>query len=329
MKLSAAVEEYKLCYWREGKGHAKSTRYLYLGRLTSFLKWCQQSGLGDPSVQEITPQVLRRYRTYVMDTEVSSNTVRSHIHAIRYLMGFLHRDGVIAEDPSHRDKLPGIEPGQRTIISEEDLYRLLEATDRQITEFRRKRDKALMCVLVFCCLRRQECLDVRTSHLNLEDQTLRVQCGKGRKDRDLPLPPEAVAALQAWLEIRGVKKHNYLFTTLDGRRLGENGLPVILEQAVRIANLKVEGKVTAHCLRHAGATRWYRLTKDLLAVKTLLGHEDLKTTEIYLRAHEQDIRYLAELGSSQQSESSLMAPQPEKQKVARKDFFSARRRSVR
>jgi site-specific recombinase XerD len=344
MKLSAAVEDYEKCFWREAN-HSKATRYVYWGRLKHLARWCDSQGMGDPSIQDLDASVLRRYYSAIRDTEVNPKTVRSHIHSIRFLFGFLTADGVLTEDHSRQYRLPRVIPGERTIVSEEDLYRLLDACDKQISELRRVRDRALIAVLIFCCLRRQECLDLELSHISLEDRTLRVRCGKGGKDRELPLCPEVLEPLTAWMAIRRDKKvtngHQKLFTTLDGRPLGENGLPIILQQACRIAGLPFEGaaKITAHCLRHAGATRWYRMTKDLVSIKALLGHSEIKTTLVYLRAQEQDIRYLANLTSSRGLPASQTQTQ-NKQEVTgepatrertqeRSTFFQARRRAIR
>jgi site-specific recombinase XerD len=83
------------------------------------------------------------------------------------------------ENPTVEVELPKMDAATRLLVSDEDLMRLLEATDRLHSEFRRVRDRAILAVLIYCGVRRQELLDLRVADVNLEDRALLVQQGRG------------------------------------------------------------------------------------------------------------------------------------------------------
>jgi site-specific recombinase XerD len=135
--------------------------------------------------------------------------------AIRALFAYLVAQGALAEDPTLRVSLPKLDAAERKLVTNEDLEKLLEAAGRQHSDFRCVRDRAMLAVLIYCGLRRQELLDLRATDLNLEARSLLFQQGKGMKSRVVPLCQEAIPLLREWLAMREMMKcrHDYLFAT--------------------------------------------------------------------------------------------------------------------
>src|SRR5262249_26869328 len=150
-------------------------------------------------------------------------------------------------------KLPKLDAAQRLLVSDDDLQALLAAAERQRTDFRCARDRAILSVLIFCGLRRAELLALEVPHVNLEAGVLLVQQGKGQKARAIPLCAEAKSVLRDWLAIReGLKcRHPYLFVGEGRRRVGEQGLARMLEEIKSIAGLRGDRRVLPHSIRHA------------------------------------------------------------------------------
>jgi site-specific recombinase XerC len=117
--------------------------------------------------------------------------------------------------------------------------------------------------------------------------TLRV-IGKGRKERSLPLWKQTAADLRAWLAVRGEPPAPELFLNASGRPMTRMGFTYLLRKHVSSAakacpSLR-EKRVSPHVLRHSCAMMIYQATGDLRKVALWLGHAQMQTTEIYLRA---------------------------------------------
>ena len=162
--------------------------------------------------------------------------------------------------------------------------KLLDASERQHSDFRSLRDRAVIATLIFCGLRRQELLDLRIHAINLLDESLLVQQGKGKKSRTIYLCEEALVALREWLALRETMKPegDSLFITEKRRWMGETTFAHMLEDVKATAGLKDDPRIKPHSIRHAAATRLMRNGADIRSIQTWLGHSHLQTTAIYL-----------------------------------------------
>jgi integrase/recombinase XerC len=102
--------------------------------------------------------------------------------------------------------------------------------------------------------------------------------GKGGKERVVPAGDTALAALDAWLSVRG-EGRGALFTNLRGGRLGTRSVQRIVKRRARAAG--IDRRVTPHTLRHTFATHMLGEGADLRLIQELLGHSRLTTTQRY------------------------------------------------
>jgi site-specific recombinase XerD len=177
-----------------------------------------------------------------------------------------------------------------------EVARLLAAPDRRTLAGRR--DAAVLRVLVEGGLREGELVRLRVGDLRevqgrpaLVFASLKKRTGR-EEARTVPLTGEAVAALRAyWAAEFGTPQpasEAPAFRTLGERGwrlkapLGPKGIDGIVSRAARAA--AIGKRVTPHALRHTAATCWLRAGGDLEAVRTLLGHASLRTTQRYLHA---------------------------------------------
>src|SRR5207245_6598505 len=112
--------------------------------------------------------------------------------------------------------------------------------------------------------------------------------GKGRRERSLPLWKQVADDLRAWLGVRGDVNAPELFLSAQGRVMTREGFAYILRKYVRMAAQRCPSltakQVTPHVLRHTCAMMILQATGDLRKVSLWLGHADMQTTEMYLRA---------------------------------------------
>jgi site-specific recombinase XerD len=327
MRFSEAIDDYRTAA-RHELAHSRATYYSYVAILKQFARWLEANGHPDPPVREITPQLLRRYHFWVVGQNLRPRTIRGKLNALRALFGYLTAQGVIAENPALVIKLPRLDAAERLLVSDDDLQRLLEAAERQRTDFRCVRDRALLSVLIFGALRRSELLALKVADVNLHDQVLVVQQGKGRKSRAIPLCDEALSALRDWLAIRQSLscRHASLFVGEGRRPVGEQGLARMLEEIKAIAGMRGDRRVLPHSIRHAAATRLLRNGADLKSIQTWLGHTDLKTTAIYLHSDEQQIRAVADLAGFRRKPESPSDDNRAAESPSRTGYWRHRRR---
>ena len=183
------------------------------------------------------------------------------------------------------------------VLEPEEVHNLLKIPNtRYLTNLR---DKAMMSLMVNCGLRVSEIINLKPEDLNLSKNKLRVKNGKGKKDRDiLSINLFTIALLNKWNKKK--PESEYFFCTVKNRKgiitfkdgttrniSSKSGNKV----AVRTVQSMVENyaikagiskNVSPHTLRHTFATEYYRETKDIETLKTILGHTSINTTQIYV-----------------------------------------------
>ena len=140
------------------------------------------------------------------------------------------------------------------------------------------RNKTIMSLMLHCGLRLSEIVNLKPGNLNLTKGKLRVESGKGKKDRDLAIPDYLNDLLEAWRNIR--PKSNYFFSTLKGKKLSDRYTQQMVKRYAQKAG--INKRVSPHTLRHTYATQYYRQTKDIETLRRILGHSDISTTTIYI-----------------------------------------------
>ena len=128
---------------------------------------------------------------------------------------------------------------------------------------------------------------MRTDDVAPQSASIRV-LGKGRRERALPLWKTTAAALRAWLAIRGPVASPELFVNARGEPFSRWGIAYVLRRHTETAGRKcltLHGKqVSPHVLRHTCAMVVLQATRDIRKVSLWLGHSNLTTTEVYVRA---------------------------------------------
>ena len=136
----------------------------------------------------------------------------------------------------------------------------------------------MMSLMLNCGLRISEVVNLRPGNINLTKGKLRVECGKGSKDRDLAIPEYLIDLLNNWRKKR--PESTYFFSTLKGKKLSIRYLQQMVKRYADKAG--INKSISPHTLRHTYATQYYRQTKDIETLRRILGHSDIGTTTIYI-----------------------------------------------
>jgi len=173
-----------------------------------------------------------------------------------------------------------------TFLTDPELQALLDAPD-QATWIGR-RDRALILLAAQTGLRASELIGLTCGDLRLGTGA-HVNClGKGRKQRITPLTRQTVTAMRAWTRDRDGRPEDPLFATTTGRQLTRDALERRLAKHAAAATAtcpSIAAKtITPHVLRHTAAMRLLHAGVDTTVIALWLGHEQIQTTQIYLRA---------------------------------------------
>lgn len=171
-------------------------------------------------------------------------------------------------------------------LTMEEIQALLDAP-RPI-DWAGVRDRAMLHLCFAAGLRVSELTGLRLEDLSLQPHASILVRGKGRRERSLPLWKQTVAALRAWLAVRGTLAVPELFVNARREPMTRAGFEYILEKHTRTATKHCPSlaakRVSPHVLRHSCALTVLEATKDLRKVSLWLGHANMQTTEMYIRA---------------------------------------------
>lgn len=214
----------------------------------------------------------------------TGSAIRRKISALRSFYKFLARAGAIQKNPTLALTFPQQEKRLPDELSEQTIRQALELID--VNDVIGLRDRTILQLFYATGLRLRELTEMILSDIDLKSQTIRV-VGKGAKERLVPFGDSTARALQAYLNRR---------PELAGRADGVPGPKVFLNNSgkpyrsptgladrVRKCLLKVTEPERAHphVLRHSFATHLLNEGAELMAVKELLGHASLQSTQIY------------------------------------------------
>ena len=218
-----------------------------------------------------------------------AKTRNARLAAIKSFLRYLeHREPVLLEQSLRIQAIPAKKTDTVLVsfLSPAEMEAVLNAPN--ITTRIGIRDRAMLHVGLAAGLGVSELTGLRLSLVTLQPIPTLCVMGKGRKQRALPLWKQAATDLRAWMGVRGDMATPELFVNARGQPLTRAGFAFVLKQHVQTAaqqcpSLK-DKRVSPHVLRHTCAMVLFRATGDLRKVSLWLGHSQMQTTEVYLRA---------------------------------------------
>ena len=228
------------------------------------------------SPETATCEDLRDYQLHVAEQKIGAATVNSAVSALRFFFN------VTLERPDLVRHLTTVQEPRKApvVLNQEEVVRFLEAAPGL-------KYKAVFGVAYGAGLRVSEVAALKVSDIDSKRMTLRVEQGKGRKDRYVMLSPQLLEWLRQWW--KAAHPRGWLFPGQDPVN------PMSTRQLVRAvhAAAKAAGitkRVTPHTLRHSFATHLLEQGVDIRVIQVLLGHAKLETTALYTRVAVNTIR---------------------------------------
>src|ERR1700730_11415105 len=221
------------------------------------------------SPDRATSEDLGRFQLHLAQQQISAGSINAAIAALRFFFT------VTLERPDLVRPLTTVNEPRRApvVLSEEEVARLLEAAPGV-------KYKAALSVAYGAGLRVSEVVSLKVSDIDSNRMMLRVEQGKGGKDRHAMLSPQLLELLRDWWRI--ARPQVWLFPGLDPiNPMSTRQLHRACHAAAQMA--EIAKRVSPHTLRHSFATHLLEQNIDIRVIQVLLGHAKLDTTALYTR----------------------------------------------
>lgn len=275
-------------YLKKERGSSKNTVSSYLRDLNQYRVFLEK-------YHKITkPKHIERKHIegYLksLNKKLTGKTIARKLSSIKNFHHFLFIENEVSMDITKDFASPKIEKTLPKVLSIDEVVAILEQVDKQ-TDLG-LRNKALLELIYGSGLRVSELLDIKIEDIHL-NQSYVIVHGKGDKERMVPISDMANIALRKYMvdSREHLLKDNHtndLFLNQNGSRLSRQGFFKILKKLAADANVSVE--CSPHTLRHSFATHLLENGMDLRTLQTLLGHEDISTTQIYTHISQKRIK---------------------------------------
>ena len=230
---------------------------------------------------------LREWLIDLAGENLSENSKRRAISALRGFYKFLQFDGYIVKNPAEDLVAPQKGSYLPKFLNQNDVESLLAVPDVS-TEIG-LRDKAILELMYACGLRVSEVVDLKMSDIDADSGILTCK-GKGSKTRKVPIGKSAVEWTKRYLILRRKKQNieiNNLFVNFSGRPINRQTIFKFIKEYAEKIGLE---DVSPHTLRHSFATHLVQNRADIRSVQQMLGHADISTTQIYTHLTDTHLR---------------------------------------
>ena len=278
------IEKYR-DHLRIERDYAAHTLHAYEADLHQFAGFLTRaSGGKEVELERIDHRTIRSYLGYLLESGLSKKSIARKLAAIRSFFSFLVRLEILSLNPARTIATPKLEKRLPSFLDERSMAELMEIPDR--SNVMGLRDWAILELLYSTGMRLAELVQLSLGDIDFGNEAVKIH-GKGGKQRIVPLGRKAHHALTEYLKKREELFSNKttsedrkaVFLTVHGRRIYPKAVHLLVSSAIRRVS-EVEQK-SPHVIRHTFATHLLDRGADLRAVKELLGHESLSTTQIY------------------------------------------------
>jgi integrase/recombinase XerD len=272
-----------LAYLEFERGLSRNTLEAYRSDLLQFGDWLRRTGshplrLGHPELSAFAAEIAAGRDD---KPPAAPATLQRKVACLRSFYRHLRRMSVLDTDPTAHLRAPKQSRKLPQVLSRDEVAELLRQP--RGTEPAALRDRALLETMYACGLRASEAIGLEVGDVDLEAGILRA-CGKGSKERLVPVGSAAATALTAYLQrgrprLIGDRWEARLFVNQRGGGLTRQGLYKIVQRHAASAGLAA--RMSPHTLRHTFATHLLAGGCDLRSLQEMLGHADIATTQLY------------------------------------------------
>lgn len=286
--MDISILSQKFCeYSISIKGYSPITTRRYRQVISYYSKFAKITDLGQVTVENL------RALFYYGRTE-RKWTPNTFLHYHKSLFVFFRwciKNEYMRENPMTDIEVPKLEKKLPPKLTKQDTLKLLEVVYNYPYEYKflRYRNHAIFSTFIFAGLRKQELLKLKYTDVDIENLSIFIKNGKGKKDRVVPMSHTLAQSLSKYIEERKRLNKTCLefFVSLNRNQgFTESGLKRLIDNIRNASGIKF----AAHKLRHTFATLLLEGGCDIYSLSRMMGHSDIKTTVIYLYASAEHLR---------------------------------------
>jgi len=248
----------------EIRNFSQKTVKSYVYFVNRFIEYAKNSEMSEDVVKEYVLHLIKIKRQ-------NPSTVSANISAIGFFFANVLGKNITLKHPKRNKPIP-------EVLSLKEIKSMIDATENI-------KHRLVIKLLYGCGLRVSELVNLRKDDLNVNEGLIHIRLSKGRKDRFVKIPDSLKDGLVNYSKL---SNGEILFASNRGGKLTTATIQKIVKNSARKAG--INKNVHPHTLRHSFATHLLEQGIDLRIIQKLLGHSDIRTTQIYLSVSNQTIR---------------------------------------
>lgn len=253
-----------------------NTLQAYTRDVNEFIAFCKSREI--ISIDKVVERTIRQFVISLSASEMEKTTISRKLSSLRKLFDFAIRNEIITVNPISKIPNPKTKRKLPETISLDSFLEIYNFISKENTVFEAKRIKAIFELLYGCAFRVSELCSLNIGSLDMNNSSVRV-LGKGSKTRIVPLGSKSKKVIQEYLDTLENLDYNHPLFLTNEKRIDRFEVYYLVKKY--IAKVSDIDKKSPHILRHSAATHMLDNEADLMAVKEILGHENLSTTQIY------------------------------------------------
>ena len=233
--------------------------------------------------------VIRMWVISMMENGEAATTVNRKLSTLRTFYKFLIARGIVEQTPVKNIKGPKVSKPLPQFVRDSEMKAILDSTEPD-ADFVSVRNRCILALFYETGIRLADLISLNNDDIDFGNGTLKVT-GKRDKQRIIPFANRLADQLKDYMELRDaeidVKDSDALFLNIKGGRIPRHQVYHLVKDALKESNVE---KKSPHVLRHTFATSMLNNDAELGAVKELLGHNSLATTEVYVHITFQELK---------------------------------------
>jgi integrase/recombinase XerC len=249
----------------------------YTRDVNEFIKFCFDKNV--MSIDQVTDRNIRHFVMMLSSNESEKTTISRKLSSLRKLFDYALRNEIIESNPIAKIPNPKTKRKLPETVNLDSILKIYAYIDKENEGKDAARLKAIFELLYGCALRVSELCSLNIGSLDLRNSSLRV-LGKGSKTRIVPIGAKSREVIKVYLiSLNETDSRSPLFKNSDGERITRFIVYNIVKKY--LSKVTDVDKKSPHIFRHSAATHMLDNEADIMAVKEILGHENLSTTQIY------------------------------------------------
>ncbi|MFD1031862.1 tyrosine-type recombinase/integrase [Metaplanococcus flavidus] len=269
--------------WLAVRGMSQETRRGYAMDSRQFAKWMGQKSNAPVLVPMVTGNHIEDFIRYLVgERKCMPRSINRKLNTLSMFFQCMKKKKVIEESPLEDIERMKVPDTERTFLTRDEVEAIIGAITHPVLHY-------FALTMAYSGIRVNECIHLKLTDVNFDEQSIQIINGKGGKNRKVPMSSHLAEQLRIYLkEHRPHTDSLYFFALKRSGSVSTQYVNRILLDACQKAN--IEKHVTSHILRHSFAS--YLVSKDthVAVIQKLLGHASLKTTSIYLHVQQDDMK---------------------------------------